>query len=539
MASKIIVVAFILVAVAHAVPIAPAKPVPENNLATTLNTGAVRAIELLQSQGMDDSACRSEAQLIINGIIHQCNSSQIALNSLTSGEECAILGQEEVSIARETKRVAIERHETAKLAVKTTFSATVTLSSRSFSMLLNEGCDWIQTDEAYLIAKQHYEAAVSEESEASVAVNLATKALEFKIIEAAELKKACECQVQTDHVHLWTGATSRAAASLAAWQQAQRMICVLDSEFNATHKLTKCTYPEPPKHVKPFIVPDAENQVCQIAPNIVGVCNIDSLTGEEYYALEESTLNKNDHYCYHVKVGSEAIQGHIGQDHTDVAADGHTCNKENFSRDQEVGTHVSKVSDTEQLYTLGTAQYCESGKARQGQLKISQDPAVESTTAVAVEKSSCNYDVTITVSSCGQKHVEDMKDWRVEPRKTISDTVTSSGEVTSTSTSTPSSSTTTTSSSTTSSGTPSSSTTTTSSSSTSSSTSSTTSTQTFTSTTSSTQSTWTAYTTPMIVENGLPLPEWHPPSPAPFAPLPEWHPPSPAPVAPLPEGPLE
>merc|ERR1712166_1330511 len=467
MASKIIVVAFILVAVAHASPIAPAKPVPENDLATTLNTGAVRAIELLQSQGMDDSACRSEAQLIINGIIHQCNSSQIALNSLTSGEECAILGQEEVSIARETKRVAIERHETAKLAVKTTFSATVTLSSRSFSMLLNEGCDWIQTDEAYLIAKQHYEAAVSEESEASVAVNLATKSLEFKIIEAAELKKACECQVQTDHVHLWTGATSR-----AAWQQAHRMICVLDSEFNATHKLTKCTYPEPPKHVKPFIVPDAENQVCQIAPNTVGECNLEPLTGEEYYALEESSMYKNTYYCYHVKVGSETNQGHIAQDTTGVVASGLTCNEENFSRDQEVGNHVSKVSDTEQLYTLGTAQYCESGKSRQGQLKISQDPAAESTTAVAVEKSSCNYDVTITVSSCGQKHVEDMKDWRVEPRKTISDTVTSSGEVTSTSTSTPSSSTTTT--------------------------------QTWTSTTSSTKSTWNIYVTPMILENNLP-----------------------------------
>ena len=355
---------------------------------------------------MDDSACRSEAQLIIDGIIHQFNSSQIALDSLASGEACANLGQEEVRIARETKRVAIERHETAKLAVKTTFSAIVTLSSRSFSMLLKEDCDWIQTDEAYLIAKQHYEAAVSEESEASVAVNLATKALEFKIIEAAELKKACECQVQTDHVHLWTGSTSRAAASLAAWQQAQRMICVLDSEFNATHKLTKCTYPEPPKHVKPFIVPDAENQVCQIAPNTVGECNLEPLTGEEYYALEESSMYKNTYYCYHVKVGSE-----IAQDTTGVAASGLTCNEENFSPDQEIGTSVSKVSETEQLYTMGTSQYCKSGNSRQGHLKVSQDPAAKSTTAVVVEKSSCDYEVTVTVPSCGQKRAQQFKDW--------------------------------------------------------------------------------------------------------------------------------
>ena len=157
---------------------------------------------------MDDSACRSEAKLIIDGIIHQSNSSQIALDSLPSGEECAELGQEEVEKARQFKRVAIERHETAKLAVKTTFSATVTLSSRPFSMLLEEDCDWIQTDEAYLIAKQRYETAVLEESEASIALNLAIKDLEFKFIEAARLKKECECQVQSDHVRLWTGATS-------------------------------------------------------------------------------------------------------------------------------------------------------------------------------------------------------------------------------------------------------------------------------------------------------------------------------------------
>jgi hypothetical protein len=279
---------------------------------------------------MDDSACRSEAELIIDGMIHQTNSSQIALDSLTSGEECAELGQEEVWKARQIKRLAIERHETAKLAVTKTFSATVTLSSRSFSMLLEEDCDWIQTDEAYLIAKQRYETAVLEESEASIALNLAIKDLEFKIIEAARLKKECECWVQSDHVRLWSGATSRAASNLAAWQQAQRMICVLNSEFNATHKLTTCIYPEPPQHVKPFIVPDAENQVCQIAENTVGVCNLDSLTGEEYYALETSAMYKGTYYCYHVKVGSETAQGHIAQDTTGVKSSGLTCNEPNF-----------------------------------------------------------------------------------------------------------------------------------------------------------------------------------------------------------------
>merc|ERR1712166_1470900 len=185
----------------------------------------------------------------------------------------------------------------------------------------------------------------------------------------------------------------------------------------------------------------------QIAPNTVGECNLEPLTGEEYYALEESSMYKNTYYCYHVKVGSE-----IAQDTTGVAASGLTCNEENFSPDQEIGTSVSKVSETEQLYTMGTSQYCKSGNSRQGHLKVSQDPAAKSTTAVVVEKSSCDYEVTVTVPSCGQKRAQQFKDWFGEPSKTITDTVTSSGKVTTTSTttSTSSSSTITTSSSTTS-----------------------------------------------------------------------------------------
>merc|ERR1712195_134434 len=87
------------------------------------------------------------------------------------------------------------------------------------------------------------------------------------------------------------------------------------------------------------------------------------------------------------------------------------------------------------------------GNSRQGHLKVSQDPAAKSTTAVVVEKSSCDYDVTVTVPSCGQKRAQQFKDGFGEPSKTITDTVTSSGKVTttSTSTSTSSSSTTTTS----------------------------------------------------------------------------------------------
>ena len=103
--SKIIVAAFILVAVAHASPIAPAKPVPEvpspllrpfdsdptfagwqTDLASTLNTGSVRAIDLLQSQGEPAhprfSICFQLCDILDSGMADKI--SRLALEASTS-----------------------------------------------------------------------------------------------------------------------------------------------------------------------------------------------------------------------------------------------------------------------------------------------------------------------------------------------------------------------------------------------------------------------------------------------------------------------
>ena len=353
---------------------------------------------LLWFAGQDDTACRETAEDVIKSIEDNTNTSQTILNLLTSGEECAALGQDAVTLARTTLSQAETRHATAVTAVTTTSTALVTLSTKSHSFLTNSDCGWVQEDASYLHAELVWSTAVQEESDASTWVTVSTTALQDRITEAAELKRSCECVVQGNHIREWETATADDANNLAAWNQAQNMLCVLDADYNATHKLTTCTYDGPPENTKPFIAPAAENQVCQIAANTVGECELGALTGSEYYALEESTLYAGTIYCYHIKVGSEEELGHIKQD-TNVGS--HLeCNEENFTADQVVGTEVSEISDIEQLYTQGTSASCGTGRTRQGHLRIRQDPSSNATTAAVNEPSVCHYDVVITVPQC-------------------------------------------------------------------------------------------------------------------------------------------
>merc|ERR1712086_22767 len=249
----------------HAVPLNLAERVPEIDLAQVMDphVQAVKAIEMLQSQGQDDTACRETAEDVITNIGDNTNTSQTILNQLTSGEECAALGQDAVALARTTLSEAETRHATAVTAVTTASTALVTLSSQSYSFLANSDCGWIHEDATYLQAELVWSTAVQEESDASLMVNVSTTALQDRIIEAAELKNNCECVVQGNHIREWETATADDAANLAAWNQAQNMLCVLDADYNATHKLTTCTYDGPPQNTKPFIAPAAENQVCQ------------------------------------------------------------------------------------------------------------------------------------------------------------------------------------------------------------------------------------------------------------------------------------
>merc|ERR1711966_24582 len=384
----------------HAVPLNLAERVPEIGLAQVMDphVQAVKAIEMLQSQGQDDTACRETAEDVIKSIEDNTNTSQTILNLLTSGEECAALGQDAVTLARTTLSQAETRHATAVTAVTTTSTALVTLSTKSHSFLTNSDCGWVQEDASYLHAELVWSTAVQEESDASTWVTVSTTALQDRITEAAELKRSCECVVQGNHIREWETATADDANNLAAWNQAQNMLCVLDADYNATHKLTTCTYDGPPENTKPFIAPAAENQVCQIAANTVGDCELGALTGSEYYALEESTLYAGTIYCYHIKVGSEEELGHIKQD---TSVDSHLeCNEENFTADQVVGTEVSEISDIEQLSTQGTSASCGAGRTRQGHLRIRQDPSSNATTAAVNEPSVCHYDVVITVPQC-------------------------------------------------------------------------------------------------------------------------------------------
>jgi len=408
MAPKCVNVFIVMMAAAGmtlAIPSPLADRVPEtaslieDPVATDDYTKAANAIELLQSKGQDDAACRKEADAVIAHIITTTNTTQVLLDQLESGFKCAEEGQAEVRIAQIDYDNAFTRHEKAVSSLEAANSLIVTLSTYSFSFLVNASCGWEKQDAEYLAAEASWVAAVDEEFKSSYSVNETTIALASYIKEAARLKKECECEVQGEHDREWKIATSVHAGDQAAWDQAHNMLCVIDGTFNATHKLTSCVYMGMPKLNKPYIHEDSENQVCQIAATVSGECNLDALVGEEYYALETSKMWKDNYYCYHIKVGSIEQQGHIKQDTTEVSADAAECNEDNFSSDQVVGQSVSKISDFKQLYSQGSTQYCE-GKERQGALTIVQDPSATSNIATVEETDSCSYEITITVPRC-------------------------------------------------------------------------------------------------------------------------------------------
>lgn len=336
---------------------------------------------------------------MITDITTTTNTSQTLLEKLDSGIKCAEEGQEEVRIARIDYNSAVTRHENAVKGLEAANNLLVTLSTYSFSFLVNASCGWEKEDAQYIAAEAAWNAAVVEESASKYQVHLTTVALEVYIEEAARLKKECECKVQGEHKREWLTATTQHAGAQAAWDQAQNMLCVIDGTFNATHKLTSCAHTPMPVLNKPYIHEDSENQVCQIATTVSGECNLDALVGEEFYALETSKLWEGNYFCYHILVGSIEQQGHIKQDHTDVSADAAQCNEDTFSSDQVVGQTVSRISGIKQMYSEGTTEYC-LGKARQGALTIMQDPSATSSTATVDETDRCEYEIIVTVPSC-------------------------------------------------------------------------------------------------------------------------------------------
>jgi hypothetical protein len=411
MASKL-VVAFVLVTVAHAFPGDIAKRIPETEFVETTSAlaahaDALKAIELLQAQGLDIAECHQTAEDLIEKVISDTNTSQTILDDLTNGEECASVYQQEVDDAKYAAQVAETAHKEAQTELESATTAMVKLETYSYKFLSQQiqrgECSWYtKTDENYIPANKRYETAVTKEIETKAAREETFRTLEWTKEEQQRLIHECRCKVQSEHEREWTAATSDDAANQAAWDQAHQMLCVLDGQFNATHKLTKCEYDPCPQNTKPYIDPAAETEVCQIAIGMKGECNMDFLTGSEYYALEKSTIHKGTLFCYHIKVGSEIEDGQITQD-VDVEKGSEVCTAEDFGATgdtQIVGQRVSKISDTEQAYTDGTNEHCPGGKKRKGTLKVLQDPDATTPTVAVVEPEVCVYQVTLTTQHC-------------------------------------------------------------------------------------------------------------------------------------------
>jgi len=136
-------------------------------------------------------------------------------------------------------------------------------------------------------------------------------------------------------------------------------------------------------------------------------CNLDSMIGEEFYAVQESISDAGIIFCYHIKIGSEEVLGHIKQDISEYSRDeskfdnAENCNAKNFIPDLTVGKKLERVSESKHEYIGGDAKYCPNGKQRRASLMVVLDKSARGgATSSAHEPSTCNYDVTVVLQSC-------------------------------------------------------------------------------------------------------------------------------------------
>merc|ERR1712232_1222632 len=108
----------------------------------------------------------------------------------------------------------------------------------------------------YVTAKATYKAAVTAHNKAVGAAAEATKILKTAISAAAKAKHECLCKTQKSHATEFSSRSAANAANKAAWDEAHRILCVLDRK-------TTCKWGGVPTLRRASITTAAKNEKCE------------------------------------------------------------------------------------------------------------------------------------------------------------------------------------------------------------------------------------------------------------------------------------
>jgi len=219
-----------------------------------------RAVQIMLQTRSEDS-CRVLANSTIKEIEDNVKSAQTTLNNLSNGTECKYIGGDEVDRRREYKELASEDASNATAAVYAIVDSTLDLTTSFGALLDGDGCDWWLANNKYIKKKKAYAAAVAYNDSKTARLAEADAALADAEGNADHEQHECKCHEQKKHGSEWISANSDDEENQEAWDDAYRMLCVLD-EVDAAN----CTIPDCPKVYKPALDDDVKNEKCTFAP---------------------------------------------------------------------------------------------------------------------------------------------------------------------------------------------------------------------------------------------------------------------------------
>merc|ERR1712086_876841 len=244
-----------LIALSAAVPTKTDVVVPETKFDHRVAFSQMSPTDFIQAMskaGNSETQCREFATDTIADITATVTGSQTTMDAIDTGASCAAEGQDAVAAAQAMAATALSTKQS-------TCTAAVDLPSVNLDALQATTCYDYTTAASYTAANEACDGAIVELADADQAVTVAQTeksdaetALAADVAEASRLESGCLCRVHKEQNAAWTAVEAATASHEAEWQQAQQIICALDSA-------STCSVPTCPSVTKPTVAAGVEN----------------------------------------------------------------------------------------------------------------------------------------------------------------------------------------------------------------------------------------------------------------------------------------
>jgi len=222
------------------------------------SVNALATIELMKSQGLDESACTALANDAIKSINSSQSTNSKLLIDLKLGSDCAAASQTDVTAARKSLDDATTAATAAAEALTKANAVVPNIVVPSIAALVSIGstCDFYKSD-AVTGPMGVMNGAKSAKDKADEKVVSLTTALKDATIAAENALKTCRCAAKKELETTWTTVTdpTKIATDKSGWDQAQNLLCALN-------KKSPCDAPVLPTLSKPALSAEVAAQVC-------------------------------------------------------------------------------------------------------------------------------------------------------------------------------------------------------------------------------------------------------------------------------------